>query len=238
MDGQANMRFVVASAFRNAAGQQINRWMDQVLNLRRELRQKYFCYLRAVAVEGDSTDATQAQLQALATKVSGLFELEIVTCNHGGPVYHSTESPQRMEALSKVGNAILGSIRENDDIVIYVESDLIWDGATISALIDHVVAGESDVVAPLVFAGNNFYDVYLYRKNGERFGPFPPYHSQLNALGLTDVDSAGSCLVMRAEVARKCRIRDGRALLGFCDDVRANGYSIKVDSTLSIRHPA
>lgn len=233
------MRFVVASAFRNAAGQQISRWMDQVISLRHELRQKHFCYLRAVAVEGDSRDATRAQLEALAHKHKGQFELQIVTCNHGGPVYHSTEHPQRMEALSKVGNAIFDSVRENDDIVIYVESDLIWDGTTISALIDHVVAGEADVVSPLIFAGDNFYDVYCYRGlDGTRFSPFAPYHSSLKSIGLTEVSSVGSCLVMRSEIARKVRIVNGDALIGWCEQARLQGYTISVDPTLSIRHPA
>lgn len=233
------MHFCIASAFRNAAGQQITRWMDQIINLRRELRQKHFCYLRAVAVEGDSRDATRAQLEALADKMKGLFELEIVTCNHGGPVYGSTESPQRMEALSKVGNAIFDSVRENDDILVYVESDLIWDGATISALIDHVVADESDIVSPLVFAGENFYDVYGYRGlDGNRFAPFPPYHSSLNSIVLTEVSNVGSCLVMRGEVARKVRIVNGDALVGWCEQARKQGYTISVDPSLSIRHPA
>lgn len=240
------MRFVIGSAFRNAAWRQINRWMDQILNLRRELRQKHFCYLRAVAVEGDSKDATRAQLEALGAKVSGLFELEIVTCNHGGPVYRSTESPRRMVALSKVGNAIFNSVRENDDILIYVESDLIWEGSTISALIDHVVAGEADVVAPLVFAGDNFYDVYAYRGlDGSRFSPFAPYHSSLKSnplssslTGLTEVSSVGSCLVMRGETARRVRIVNGDALVGWCGEARRLGYQISVAPGLRIRHPA
>lgn len=233
------MRFAIASAFRNAAGVQITRWMDQVISLRRELRQKHFCYLRAVAVEGDSQDATRAQLEALSSKIAGQFELEIVTCNHGGPVYGSTESPQRMEALSKVGNAIFNSVRDSDDILVYVESDLIWDGATISGLIDRVIAGESDIISPLIFAGDNFYDVYAYRGlDGQRFAPFPPYHSSLKSIGLTEVSSVGSCLVMRGEIARKVRIVNGDALVGWCEQARLQGYKIAVDPKLSIRHPA
>ncbi len=233
------MRFCVASAFRNSAGQQITRWMDQVINLRRVLRQKHFCYLRAIAVEGDSKDATKAQLESLSAKMAGQFELEIVTCNHGGPIYGSIESPQRMEALSKVGNAIFDSVRDNDDILVYVESDLIWDGVTISALIDHVIEGESDIVSPLIFAGENFYDIYAFRGlDGVRLSPFPPYHVSLKPIGLTEVSSAGSCLVMRGEIARKVRIVNHDALIGWCAEARRQGYKISVDPNLSIRHPA
>lgn len=240
------MRFVVLSAFRNSAGGQITRWMDQIVNLRRELRQSHFCYLRAVAVEGDSKDATLVQLKSLAVKMAGLFEIDVVMCNHGGPVFGSTEDHARMAALSKVSNAMLDSVRGNDDIVIYVESDLIWEGSTISALIDHVLAGHSDVVAPLVFAGDNFYDVYAYRGlDGSRFSPFAPYHSSLRSnplssslTGLVEVSSVGSCLVMRGGTARRVRIVNGDALVGWCGEARRLGYRISVAPELRIRHPA
>lgn len=233
------MRVVVGSAFRNCAGLQITRWHDQILALRTELRQKYYCYIRAIAVEGDSNDGgrTRAQLETLAAK-SSVLGIDLINCKHGGPHYGSIESSNRMRDLSKIGNAILSAVTDKDDILVYVESDLIWDSVTVAKLIDRVVANEADVIAPMVFAGDHFYDIYLFRKNGERFSPFPPYHAQLSRSSLTTVDSAGSCLVMKAEVARQCRIRNDEALLGFCVDAHAKGYSIKVDPTLSIRHPA
>lgn len=228
------MRVVIASAFRNAAGRQVARWLEQVCALRDALYQDASTYLRAVAVEGDSTDATRTQLQCGAA-AAGL-DFHLLTCNHGGPVYPSVEDPARLAALSRVGNAILSSVRETDDILIYVESDLIWTPDTMITLIATVLRGESDVIAPLVFAGELFYDVFLYRRNGIRFSPFAPYHPDLNGMPLL-VDSVGSCLVMRADVARQCRMIDN-ALLDFCQDVRSKGYAIKVDPSQRVEHPA
>lgn len=173
------------------------------------------------------------------------FDLVIVECNHGGPHFGSTEHPDRMEALSKVGNAMLSSVGDNHDVVIYVESDLIWDAETICSLVEHVIGkpgvnylhGECDVAAPLIFAGEHFYDIFVFRKDGDRFSPFPPYHSGLASYGLTDVDSAGSCLVMKGEVARRCRIRNSDVLIGFCADAKSQGYRICVDPSLRVNHP-
>lgn len=229
MDGV--VRIAVGSLFRNSAGRQVHRWLDQVAALRTYLKTDV---VRAIAVEGDSTDDTRAHLVQGAAK-RGL-QLDLRTCNHGGPVYGSTESPARMAALSRVGNELLAGVDDNDDLLVYVESDLIWNPRTIAAL-TACVRRRVDVVAPLIFAGANFYDVWAFRKSGIRFGPFPPYHHELAPTGVTLVDSAGSCLVMRAEVARKIRF-DGNALVGWCDAARAAGYTIGVAAELRVEHPA
>lgn len=239
------MRFVVASAHRNSAGNQVRRWISQLVALKHELRQHYYCSFRAVAVEGDSTDNTRDDLVNIAAAAD--IDLQLVTCNHGGPVYGSTEQPERMAALSKVGNAIFDSVRESDDVLVYVESDLVWDAETVRSLIDHATLGRVDktaydVVSPLVFAGDNHYDCWALRGlDGERFAPFPPYHSSLKSFaeigGLVEVSSAGSCLVMRAEIVRRVRIVNDNALVGWCEEARRQGYRIWVAPELRIRHP-
>jgi hypothetical protein len=97
--------------------------------------------------------------------------------------------------------------------------------------------GVVDVVSPLVFAGEAFYDIWAFRKSGIRFGPFYPFHHELVLDGLTEVDSVGSCLVMRAAVARAVRMSDG-ALVEFCNNARSRGYRVWVDAREQIRHPA
>ena len=226
------MRVVIGSAFRNSAGRQITRWMDQVCAARSYFKSDI---VRAIAVEGDSTDGTRRQLVSAAAN-KGL-QLDLRTYNHGGPTYGSVESDSRMAALSMVGNEILRGVTPADDILIYVESDLIWDPRTISKLIGHVRRGVCDVVAPLIFAGDHFYDVWAFRKDGARFSPFPPYHSGLDPYNLTDVDSAGSCLVMTGLAARTVRMSRG-ALVEWCNNARGLGFTIKVDPTSRITHPA
>lgn len=230
------MNTVLGSAFRNAAGVQINRWANQCCSLEMALESLGHS-IRMVAVEGDSTDNTRNELHALGEAGA---PISVLTCNHGGRVFGSTEEEDRLAALSQVGNAILSGVDEEDDYLIYVESDLIWETRTIVSLIDTLMARELDVIAPMIFAGENFYDIFVYRGlDGERFSPFPPYHKHLT-LGDSlpiEVESAGSCLIMKGEVARDCRIRNDRALLGFCKDVREKGYHIFVDPTQRIYHP-
>lgn len=223
---------VVGSAFRDAVGRQITTWLDQVQALRDAVGDE--ANVRCVAVEGDSVDGTINQLTHGA--LSRELDLELVVCNTGAPRYPSCEDPDRMAALSKVGNAILDSVRLTDDILVYVESDLVWDAPTIALMAWRVKKGE--VHAPMVFAGGHFYDVWAYRKNGARFAPFHPYHSELNPAHLTEVDSVGSCLVMDADIARSIRIRNGDALVGWCDEARKAGFHIFVDPLSRIYHPA
>lgn len=257
------MNIVLGSAFRNAAGGQIDRWTKQCRQLR-----DYLCTdqayktlgviigdsyglvapdpptrFRVVAVEGDSTDFTRGQL-VQDCRHHGL-NLSLVTCNHGQRLFGSTEESDRLKALSQVGNAILSSVNETDDYLIYVESDLIWKTYTILCLLERVARENYDIVAPLVFAGDLFYDVFLFRGlDGNRFSPFYPYHySLVNGcqeelkLNPVNVQSAGSCLVMKGEIARQCRIRNDQALLGFCEDAREKGWKIFVDPNERIEHP-
>jgi hypothetical protein len=242
------LRIVVGSAFRNAAGAQVSRWMSQVAALRRELRDHYYCAFRAVAVEGDSRDSTREQLISEAQGQG--VDLTLVTCNHGGPHYGSTEQPERMAALSMVGNAILDAVVPEDDVLVYVESDLIWEPETIRRLVDHVLrpngeAGTVDpntaahVYAPLTMAADLFYDIWGVRDlKGNRFSPFPPFHHGLNGVPM-EVGSLGSCLVMPARAARDVNVRMRRgALVEWSGFAREAGYRLMVCPDLKVRHPA
>lgn len=229
------MRIAVASCFRNSAGRQVSRWMDQVAAFRSYMKHDG---VRALCVEGDSIDNTRQYLIDGAARRD--INLELRTCNHGGPVYGSVEDPARMLALSKVGNELFAGVTLADDVVIYVESDLLWDPATFARLVQRVTQPARplcDVVAPLIFAGQYFYDVWGFRKSGQRFSPLPPYHSELAPQGLTMVDSVGSCLAIRSEVARNVKFGTN-ALVSWCEGARHQGYRIAVDPSLRVEHPA
>lgn len=229
------MNIVIGSAHRNNVGR-LSTYFTQVGDLREALRPHT---LRVIAVEGDSRDNTRTHLVEHSRRLN--LDLTLVTCNHGGPHYPSTESPERMVALSKVGNAILDAVLPTDDILVYIESDLLWTSTTITRLISYVTDCRDgfDIFSPLVMAGKVFYDIYLFRKNGERFSPFHPYHPSLLTHEVFEVDSAGSCLVMNASIARDTRIRMvNGALLDWCAAARAHDYKIAVARNLSINHPA
>lgn len=229
--------WVVVSAFRNSSPAQVDRWLTQCNSLRQMVAGGGRC--RVVAVVGDCSpgDRTEALLRSGA--LARGMGLEIVEYNHGGPHFGSVESAQRMQQLSGVGNAMLDSVAPDDDLVFYVESDLIWEPSIPIALAGYLnLWSGPQVVAPLVFAGEYFYDVWGFRLNGSKFAPFFPYHSDLGP-GLTFVDSVGSCMVMHASVAcnRFLRMSTG-ALVELCERLRNTGHSIGVVPTLSVRHPA
>lgn len=227
------MQIVIGSAWRNSA-HRAQRYMSQVVALAVHAGVDH--RVRVLAVEGDSKDATREALTAAAAAIG--LPLQLETLNHGGPWFGSTEAPERLRALSRVGNKVFESVAADDDVLVYVESDLVWDAHTIGTLIDRAARrdGGFDVFAPLVFAGGNFYDVWGFRGlDFTRFAPFPPYHNSLRG-ELTEVSSAGSCLVMRGEIARAIRITNDYCLVGWCEQARKAGYRIAVDPTFRVSH--
>ena len=230
------MTIAILSAFRDSLSRgQLPRFLDQVEALRRHAGPIHS--IRVVAVEGDSRDGTYAALQ----KGRAGLSIELIKWDHGLPWFASVESVARFVAMSHIGNLAFGAVRDDDDAVLWVESDLIWDAHTIGSLADMAVRrdGDFDVFAPLIFAGEHFYDVWGYRGlDGARVAPFHPYHSTLRHDGAaTEVSSVGSCLAMRGEVARACRVVDAECLVGFCRDARSKGYRVAVDPRFSVRHP-
>jgi hypothetical protein len=221
----------IGSLWRNSETR-VGRYFGQVASLRDRLAAQGDC-LRVVAVEGDSTDATRRLLTDWAHSTG--IALHLATLNHGGPEFGSVEDGARMRALSKVANALLDEVISDDDVFVYVESDLLWSSDVIMRLIDRLAPGR-DVIAPLPMAGAHFYDIWAFRVNGSRFSPFPPFYPGLRLDELTPVDSVGSCLVMRAEVARTVRMQDG-ALVQFCANARQAGFGIFCDGRERIDHP-
>lgn len=245
------MNITIASSFRNASLLHVQRWVSQIVALRKHLREHYYCSIRSLAVEGDSdTDATTRYLLSEALK-NPEIGLDLRSFNHGYPHFGSIEHPDRMRSLSMVGNYIFDSILPTDDVVVYVESDLIWDAMTIRQLVDFLYpqVGRADppfsvhkytVLAPMIFAGQLFYDVWGFRGlDGARFSPLPPYHSSFNGhrSPLHEVGSAGSCLVMTGDAARSARITKDDCLVGWCANARSAGHRIAVSMDHSVFHP-
>lgn len=223
------MRLAVLSFFRNSAHGQAQRFMSYVAALR-----DVWGPVRLIAVWGDCEDDTQRVLSQHA--VERELSVQLIEASHGGPVYGSTEDSRRLRQLSMVCNAGLSSIAPNDELVWYVESDLKWSPETVITLRDRLLSSSYDALAPLVFAGPHFYDIWGYQRNGQRFSPFRPYHPDLNG-AILRVDSVGSGFLMHARMGRQCRVQNDMALLGFFEDAREQGFSIAVDPTLRIDHP-
>ena len=243
------MNVLLISAFRNSSRAHIDRWHAQTGQLGNALYPVNRTRLSTLAVEGDSANPTYEMLKSRIEKGRGERTSRWLTqYHHNGPHFGSVESAERMTQLSLVADHWLDYIRRchmlsSSDVVIYVESDLIWEASTMVALID-ALAGttEYDVVSPLVFAGEHFYDVWGFRGlDGSQFAPFPPYHSSIPISAdphLVEVSSIGSCVAFRPVVATSAPSMSGGAFVGWCANVRAAGHRIAVAPSLRIHHPA
>ena len=225
----------VGSAFRNAAGN-VQAYFERIKALQ-VLLDKTGIGLRVIAGEGDSTDNTKALLRAVGHS-SGI-PVDIADCSHGGPEYGSTEQPERLAALSTVLNRILDVVNDGDDLFLYIEQDLLWEPETVKRLIKRWVSNTHfDILAPMVMAGECFYDVWGFRHlDGSRFGPFYPFSNLLDHRSgeILEVGSVGSCLLMPGRTARDTRVYDGNALVGWCAMARATGHKIGVVPDLRVR---
>lgn len=215
------MKIVVVSAFRNMSTR-INAYYQQVHALQQHVGAEH--EISVVAVEGDSIDDTERELVHLAELWQ--LELDLVKHEHGQRMFGSTEEPERLEALTGVMKAGLKAAASSGaDVMLYVESDLRWQPHDVGSVIDIAYRRdeEFDVVAPMCFAGEAFYDIWGFLGlDGERFSPFEPYHGDVAAGGeLVEISSCGSCFAMRIDALEKVKRITGKlALRSFCEAAR------------------
>jgi hypothetical protein len=225
---------VLGSIFRNSTGY-LSRYFSQVAGLAALLHSSG-SPMRLLWVEGDSTDGTWDALREMAGEAPP--EVELIKCDHGGPLFGSVDNAERWRNISRVCNALLDCVRESDEALIYVESDLIWEPATMLRLLDHLE--HVPAVAPMCYwqPTAQFYDVWGHRgRDGQRFSPHPPYHPSIAQGALTPIQSAGSCLVMRGNVARTCRFAPpDEGIVGFGKQISSR-YGLWLDSSQRVIHP-
>lgn len=242
------MRLAVCSAYRDSAGNgplRVGSRIWQAIERIASLKTRFpDAKVEHIAGEGDSVDNTRDHLTQAAAALG--VELTLLDTSNGVQRFGSVEAPERLAALSKVGNAMFDAVQQDVDFVLYVESDLIWTADVAELLIQRLMMFDDfDVIAPLVMAGQYFYDIWGFRGlDGERFSPTSPYHSsvpdyaaQAGSQTVVEVSSLGSCLAMRGEVARAARIRHGGALVDWSADARRLGFKLGAWPGLSIAHP-
>lgn len=232
------MNVTIASIFRDSASY-VDRYVAQVTALRDALAARGDS-LHGVWGEGDSIDRTAQILAEKARKRALTFDL--IDVSHGGPKFGSVNVEQRWRQISYCCNAVLDAIKPDADVVIYVESDLIWDAETMVTLLTRLSAPDVQAVAPMSMAYGEtpprFYDTYGHRSGGEQFQPYAPFHPGLKSGQLLKLDSAGSCIVMSGVVARKARFTPPElGIVGWGNDINAQGYSFWLDPTQSVWHP-
>jgi hypothetical protein len=233
------VKVVLASAFRDATPY-LGRYADQVIALNDALHSQGH-KLHCLWGEGDSTDHTLTALRALRWRLNS----QVIDVTHGGKKYGSIVNDRRFQQLAHVGNTLWAALPGDADAVIWVESDLIWEPATLLALVDHTAV--YPCVAPMILdrlpdtgaqANATFYDVYAYRRRGIAFTKAPPYHPDLPAVTrMVRMDSVGSCLAMRGRVAHGLYFPVNDVIVGLCAQIREKGESVWLDKTLTVWHP-
>lgn len=227
---------VVLTPFRNAR-KYLPLYFKQLFGLRDLLRDNGYS-LRLVAAEGDSLDGTRERIVDLARESN--IPLTLVDTTHGGMKWGSVEDPVRMRVMSEVMNKALDEVQEWDHIAVWIMSDLEWEPQNILNLIDWTEE-EQRIFAPMVFVADTnprmFYDTWAFRDvGGKRFSPFPPYYSYYSASeGCQFIDSAGSCLIIPAHIARMCRAFKEEAV-SFCRNAKTEGFEIVIDTGTVIYH--
>jgi GT2 family glycosyltransferase len=223
----------IGSIIRDGAGY-VDRYADQIEALRTATDMHTF---HSIIVEGDSRDDTYAKLKAR-------FNGSVTHASHGGPAFGSVGDPVRFKQSSWTWEHVLELIHPRDEAFVYLEADLLWQPAAILRLLFYLQCPGVDVVAPMCWYGpeNRAYDLWGMRgTDGMGFGPFPPFHHSLtddNETGLYPINSAGSCLAMRGEVARTCHFQPADlAVVGWCQNMREHGYKLFLDPMTKVIHP-
>lgn len=191
--------------------------------------------LWVVLCEGDSTDDTNSY-------VNDMPEVDqVLKIDHGGPMYGSVDEPERWKQVAYVYNTALDQLSFGGPLII-VEADIIWQTDTMLALLDDLGEGV-DAVAPLSVQYRDYaggwrnYEIWGHRwPNGDCF---PQELDQIisDDGALQPISSAGSCMVLKPEVARQCRWGEEDGVVGFCRDIREKGFGLYLDDKLRVEHP-
>lgn len=233
------MKIVIASAFRNSA-KYLEQYFDRMAELQTLLNLNGHD-LTLVLGYGDSQDGTGALLYEECTN---RFHSHLVECSHGGYDYGSVVHPERFRQLAYVGNKLWQNLPTNADIVSLIESDLRWQPEAFLRLVEGLRSLETALVsdillAPLIHHENGrFYDTWAFRRNGQNFKNNYPFHRDMvEPPDYLEMDSVGSVLVMRGELAHKLYWPQKDVIVGVCRLAKEHGARIFADTRVRFYHP-
>lgn len=236
------MKITVMSSFRNAS-HYITRYFNQMQEFDSLLKAKGH-ELSLVLGYGDSTDCTDS---LLAEESFFRFDTYLVDVNHGGELYGSIIHPQRFKQLSYVGNQLLQHIPKNTDKVFLIESDLVWQGAQLEALLNAQeglqdalkVPSSRIVLAPMIYhRDGRFYDTWAFRCNGTSFRNNAPYHPVLKSdIRFIEMESVGSVVLLDYDLIKDLRFPEENVVVGFCQQAKEHQARIFLDTQARVFHP-
>jgi hypothetical protein len=237
------MNIALASCFVNSTPT-LPRYLAQVVALHDALAERGD-RLTCLWGEGDSTDETRRTLEAMRWRLNS----RVIDVTHGGPIFGSVVRAERFRQLAGVGRKIWAALPGDAEVVLWVESDLVWSIETALGLIDLIGrvttmvgnrlipainpstrAGHIRAVAPPIilhrsgWPQNTWYDTAFFRCQGRNFEHHPPYHPANTGDGLLEMERVGSMVAFDANALRHAAATyDERVLGGLCDDIRKIG---------------
>jgi glycosyltransferase involved in cell wall biosynthesis len=237
----------VVTPARNAIAH-LELYFKQLDELRNELGSDY--HLRLVIAEGDSVDGTRQAFGEYANRLK--LDYTLIDTTHGGKYYRSVEDSKRLAMMSKVMSQGLSTVRDSDVVVVWLMVDVRYDALEMKdRILDHRILNgapenrtEQDALciqAPLALNhdGTYFWDTWAFRKDGKRFNQQPPFceSDEFLHVGLTEIDSAGTCLIMPGEIARnKSFYPSTDEAVEFCNNVRTVGHKIYTHPDWRVYH--
>jgi len=210
--------------------------MDYLPSFRRQLeslRLEPGSSWRLCILEGDSADDSWKFLCEWAAADPRVIAAQ----EHVG---EASDKSDRAARWARVGNACLDLVAQAGPHthVLWLEADLCFP----PELLQRLLSREVDVVAPVVFLGGLFYDIWGFRDlDGKRWTNEAPYHPDYQPMALMEMGSVGSCVLFRREVLDAgIRFRgdlDHGLLVGVCSDARRAGFRVWADTSTAILHP-
>lgn len=219
---------IVGSIFRDSA-EYVGRYFDQVNALRARMP------VRLVLAEGDSTDGSYELIEERLKPGDVL-----IRADHGGEKFPSIDHPQRWAQIAYVDNLLLDEVKvDDDDIFLYVESDLIWTPQTIVSLLKGL-----DIVSAVAASCKRrglWYDHWgAVGVDGKRFTREAPYHRSLAHApkgALVPIHSMGSCIAIRGEIFNQgVEFSEEDCIRGYCRSIRQH-TALWLDTGAEVIHP-
>jgi len=235
-----SMNLVIGSCFRDSSDEYMDAYFSRIYMLRQSTSSDV--KIRLLLVEGDSVDSTTWVRLNRKLGEHNLSGSQVILRDHGHPVYGSVATPERLSSFAYAANGIWENLEPSDDLLFYVESDIIWSPQTLAAMVQDLQPSNADwsIIAPMVheISTGGFYDTWGFRRHGIHWTKHDG-HPTVDAgwQGIVEMDSVGSCLLIRTEVARQFRLTPEESLVGFCKLASQAGYRIGMDTRLEVEHP-
>lgn len=219
------MNITIVTPFRDEAGR-LDAYFARLLSLDWPHDQ-----LRYVFVEGDSTDNT---FMRLATFLDVDRRGRLIRCDTGRPRYPSIVHPDRFRVLARVFNAGLDAVDLDwTDRVLFLPCDIRYG----PDLLQRLAAHNLDAVAPFVFQGNIFYDIWAFSHEGNFLANFP--REALSIWGTEPVEMTtigGTMLFDVALLLAGVRYTYEEVDRGWSHAARAAGFRLWADPLTIVEH--